>query len=59
VAQKDYFQARATLQTILDSYSGNKTLTDETREKLKKVEELEKAEKESKKTKPEGLMPEE
>lgn len=59
VAQKDYFQARATLQTILDSYTGNKTLTDESREKLKRVEELEKAEKESKKTKPQGLMPEE
>ena len=59
VAQKDYFQARATLQGIIDSYKGNKTLLEESKAKLQKVEELEAAEKEAKKTKKTNILPEE
>lgn len=41
-AEKDYFQARATLQTILDGYEGDQSLIDEIKSKLAKLDELEK-----------------
>jgi tetratricopeptide (TPR) repeat protein len=41
VAQKDYFQARATLQGILEAYEGDQSILDECKEKLKLIDELE------------------
>jgi tetratricopeptide (TPR) repeat protein len=39
--EKDFFQARATLQGILDSYKGTKTIIEECNVKMKKIDELE------------------
>lgn len=40
-AEEDYFQARATLQTILDGYEGDQAIIDEINSKLKALDDLE------------------
>ncbi|MBI1305745.1 MAG: tetratricopeptide repeat protein [Bacteroidetes bacterium] len=44
-AEKDYFQARATLQGVLDAYHGDQSIINEANDKLKKLSELEKNQK--------------
>jgi len=46
LAQNDYFQAKHTLQSILDNYTGDDEIKTEAFEKLKAIEELEKSEEE-------------
>ncbi|MCB9261840.1 MAG: tetratricopeptide repeat protein [Flavobacteriales bacterium] len=41
LAQKDYFQARATLQSLQEVYDGDQSLLNEIEAKLKKIDELE------------------
>lgn len=41
VAEKDYFQARATLQSVKEAYTGDQSILDEINAKLKKLDELE------------------
>lgn len=42
VAEKDYFQARATLQSILDEYDGDPSIIQECKKKMQEIERLEK-----------------
>lgn len=41
VAEKDYFQARATLQSLKEAYSGDQAILDEIETKLKELDEIE------------------